>query len=94
MMNLHRDKPAGCQLVKYSNKEGIMTQTGTGNAMIALNTLNVKELLLIPNDIISLLADAEVGEDFAEDGIGGDFAGDFAKPVETFADVLVKQVAT
>ena len=25
-----------------------------------------------------LLADAEVGEDFTEDGVGGDFAGDFA----------------
>ena len=40
-----------------------------------------------------LLADAEVGEDFGEDGVGGDFAGDFAEPVEAFADVLVKQVA-
>ena len=41
----------------------------------------------------NLLSDAEVGEDFCEDGIGGDFAGDFAEPVEAFADVLVEEVA-
>jgi len=28
--------------------------------------------------IPKLFADAEVGEDFTEDGVGGDFAGDFA----------------
>ena len=40
-----------------------------------------------------LFADAEVGEDFAEDVVGGDFAGDFAEPVEAFAYVLVEEVA-
>ena len=34
-----------------------------------------------------------MGEDFTEYGVGGDFAGDFAQPVEAFADVLVEQVA-
>jgi hypothetical protein len=34
------------------------------------------ELLMIVSK--TLLADAEVGEDFTEDGVGGDFAGDFA----------------
>ena len=40
-----------------------------------------------------LFADAEVGEDFTEDVVGGDFAGDFAEPVEALANVLVQQVA-
>ena len=40
-----------------------------------------------------LFAHAEVGEDFTEDGVGGDFAGDFTQPVEAFADVLVEQIA-
>lgn len=40
-----------------------------------------------------LLSDAEVGENFGEDGVGGDFASDFADPVEAFAYVLIKQVA-
>ncbi len=34
-----------------------------------------------------------MGEDFTEDGVGGDGAGDFAEPVEAFADVLVEEVA-
>ena len=41
---------------------------------------------------IYLLAHAEVGEDFGEDVVGGDGAGDFAEPVEAFADVLVKEI--
>ncbi len=40
-----------------------------------------------------LLAHAEVGEDFAEDVVGGDFAGDFAEVVDCFADVLAHEVA-
>ena len=46
---LHRGKPVGCQLEKYSNKEGIMTQTGTGNA--------IRE---IPNGTEATLADGTV----------------------------------
>ena len=40
-----------------------------------------------------LFADAEVGEDFAEDVVGADFACDFAEVVHTFADVLAYEVA-
>ena len=40
-----------------------------------------------------LLADAEAGEDGLEDGVGGDFAGDFSEVVHTFADVLRDEVA-
>ena len=34
-----------------------------------------------------------MGEDFAEDVVGGDFACDFAEVVHTFADVLAYEVA-
>ena len=37
---------------------------------------------------------AEVGEDFAEDVFGGEFTGDFAEPVESFADNLAQGVTT
>ena len=40
-----------------------------------------------------LFADAEVGEDFAEDVVGADFTCDFAEVVHTFADVLAYEVA-
>ena len=43
--------------------------------------------------IPKLFADAEVGEDFGEDVVGGDGAGDFAEPVEALPDVLVEEVA-
>ena len=49
IMNLHNTKSPGCQWEKYNNNNGIMTQTGTGNAMIALNTLNFNNLSLILN---------------------------------------------
>ena len=41
-----------------------------------------------------LFADAEAGEDGAEDLVGGDFACDFAEVVHTFAYVLTHKVAT
>ena len=41
----------------------------------------------------NLLSDAEVGEDVAEDVVGGDFAGDFAQVVHGFAYVLADEVA-
>ena len=47
MMNLHSTKPLGCQLEKYNNSDGIMMHTGTGNAMIAFNTLNFSDILFI-----------------------------------------------
>ena len=59
--NLHNRKPPGCQLEKYNNTDGIMTQTGTGKAMIALNTLNFKELLLILNYLFTDAGDATIG---------------------------------
>ena len=34
-----------------------------------------------------------MGEDFAEDVVGGDFACDFTEVVHTFADVLAYEVA-
>ena len=34
-----------------------------------------------------------MGEDFGEDVVGGDFAGDFAEVVHAFADVLAHEVA-
>ncbi len=39
-----------------------------------------------------LLADAEVGEDVVEEGVGGDGAGDGAEVVEGLADVLGDEV--
>ncbi len=40
-----------------------------------------------------LLADAEVGEDVAEEVVGADFAGDFAEVVHGLTDVLRYEVA-
>ena len=40
-------KPAGCQSESHNNIDGITIQTGTGKAIIALNTLNVKDFLSI-----------------------------------------------
>jgi hypothetical protein len=37
---------------------------------------------------MALLSDTELGEDIAQDLIGGDFAGDLAKVVEDLPDVL------
>ena len=48
---------------------------------------------MIINDIQSLLADAEFGEDGLEDVVGGDVAGDFAEMANDAADVLANQVA-
>ena len=39
------------------------------------------------------LADAEVGEDVAEEVVGADFAGDFAEVVHGLTDVLRYEVA-
>ena len=41
----------------------------------------------------NLLSDAEVGEDFFEDGWGGDLSGDGAQVVHAFADVLADEVS-
>ena len=46
-----------------------------------------------PTKIPKLLADAEVGEDFAQDVVGGDFAGDLAQIVHALANVLAHKVA-
>ena len=43
--------------------------------------------------LLLLFPDAEVGEDVAEDVVGGDFAGDFAEVVHCFANVLAHEVA-
>ena len=43
---------------------------------------------MIANDKVLLLADAEVGEDVAEEVVGTDFAGDFAEVVHTFTYIL------
>ena len=40
-----------------------------------------------------LLADADVGEDFTEDVVGGDFTSYFTKVMHTFADVLADEVS-
>ena len=56
----------------------------------------VKSAILIIYDwfnylkINYLLADAEVGEYWVEDVVGGDLAGDFAKMVDYAADVLAQ----
>ena len=41
--NLHSTMSQGCQEEKYNNNDGMMMVTGTGNAMIDLNTLNDKD---------------------------------------------------
>ena len=59
----------------------------------------VKSAILIIYDwfnyliINNLLADAEAGEDWAEDFVGADFAGDFAEVVHGLTDVLRYEVA-
>ena len=59
----------------------------------------VKSAILIIYDwfnyliICYLLADAEVGEDWVEDVVGGDLTGDLTEVVDAFAEVLWYEVA-
>ena len=63
--------------------------------MICPKCPKIPKLLFIKHPKIpKLFADAEVGEDFTEDVVGGDFTGDGAEPVEALADVLTEEVAT
>ena len=45
--NLHSTKLVGRQPEKYNNSDGIMMATGTGNAKIALNTLNDNDWFIL-----------------------------------------------
>ena len=51
-----------------------------------MSVLNSSIFLFI-QAVYYLFADAKFGEDFLEDLVGGDFAGDGAEAVEDFADV-------
>ena len=69
-------------LFTKSSNQGFRAKSNQKWIDFARNPTKIPKLFFIKHPKIpKLFADAEVGEDFGEDVVGGDFAGDFAEPV-------------